>query len=89
MAIAARDFTTHVAGEQLSAYVDGELPPQERRHVAVHLQECATCRGTIQDYRRTGTLVRGVTTYAVPERLGRDLLRRLAGAGQHRGHAPA
>jgi anti-sigma factor RsiW len=48
--------------EAFSAYVDGELPPAERKHVEEHLATCIQCRVSLERFRRTvgrlGTLKR-------------------------------
>lgn len=38
--------------ELLSAYLDNELAPEERRRVAAHLQGCSHCSGVLADFRR-------------------------------------
>jgi anti-sigma factor RsiW len=39
--------------EELTAYVDGELPPPRRAEVAAHLGTCAECRSTEALLRQT------------------------------------
>ncbi len=41
------------ATEAFSAYVDGELPPDERAHVEDHLATCIQCRVSLERFRRT------------------------------------
>jgi anti-sigma factor RsiW len=41
--------------EELTAYIDGELPPARRAEVEVHLGTCAECQGTQALLRRTLT----------------------------------
>lgn len=36
-------MTCEIVREELVAYCDGELPEQDREHIAAHLQTCATC----------------------------------------------
>ncbi len=38
-------------GELLSGYIDGELTQQERQRVEVHCDECAECRGSLDDLK--------------------------------------
>jgi anti-sigma factor RsiW len=38
--------------EQLSAYLDGELPTDEQTELTGHLEHCAECRNTLQDLTR-------------------------------------
>jgi anti-sigma factor RsiW len=40
--------------ELLSPYLDGELSAEERRQVAVHLEECHSCSAQLSDFRRIG-----------------------------------
>lgn len=45
--------------EKLSAYVDGELPPEEVAAVEAHLAGCAECRALVEDLEvldRSGTV---------------------------------
>ena len=37
--------------ELLSPFLDGELGPDERAGVAIHLEQCAACRGLLDDLR--------------------------------------
>ena len=39
--------------DAFSAYVDGELPPNERAHVDEHLASCIQCRVSLERFRRT------------------------------------
>ena len=38
----------HLSDDRLSAYVDGELNPQEAAAAAAHLGECASCTGAVR-----------------------------------------
>jgi Tol biopolymer transport system component len=38
--------------ELLSAYLDNELAPEERRVVAAHVEECSHCSAVLADFRR-------------------------------------
>jgi anti-sigma factor RsiW len=40
----------------LGAYVDGELPPEDRRAVEFHLGDCADCWTFLATYRETVAL---------------------------------
>ena len=44
--------------EQLSAFVDGELPASQRISVERHLASCATCSGRVADLRAGSGLLR-------------------------------
>jgi anti-sigma factor RsiW len=82
MALAGQWATTHVAGEVLSAYFDGELPVEDRRHVEAHLRGCAACRAALREYHGTSALLHTLAAQPVPEKLGRDLRRRLPTAAK-------
>jgi hypothetical protein len=52
------DQYEHPTDEEIAAFLDGALPPSERRDVSVHLAECDDCRallGAAHDERRTGS----------------------------------
>ena len=38
-------------GELLSGYLDGELTQQERQRVQLHCEQCASCRGELEQIR--------------------------------------
>ena len=42
---------SHVDEGTLHAYIDGELPPNERTALEAHLAQCATCRATLAEER--------------------------------------
>lgn len=48
----------HEISEQLVAYWDGALSADEVRKVESHLRDCSTCRETLEDFRRTGELLK-------------------------------
>ncbi|HEX9893481.1 MAG TPA: zf-HC2 domain-containing protein, partial [Gemmatimonadales bacterium] len=67
--------------DQLSAYLDGELPPEPRGALEAHLAVCAPCRSVLQDLK---TIVAAAPRYtgSVP---GQDLwpaIRRAIDAGR-------
>src|SRR5512145_3332721 len=37
--------------DQLSGYLDGELPPAARASLEAHLADCGSCRAVLQDLR--------------------------------------
>src|SRR5881398_1403204 len=43
--------------EQLSAFLDNALAPEDHRTIALHLQTCADCRSILADYRYYDTLI--------------------------------
>lgn len=42
----------HPAPEQLSQFLDGDLPPEEHQRLATHLEVCAECAELLDDLRR-------------------------------------
>jgi anti-sigma factor RsiW len=47
--------------DQLTAYLDGALTPEEAATVAAHLAECPECRGTLDDLQAVRNLLRTVS----------------------------
>ena len=52
---------------RLSHFIDGQLPPDERRAVQQHLKSCSACRSTFRTTLRLGQRVRAVPTRLLPE----------------------
>ena len=44
--------------ERLSAYIDGELPPDDLREVEGHLSSCSRCRALLDELKAADSLVR-------------------------------
>jgi anti-sigma factor RsiW len=59
----------HVEREILSALIDGELSPQERRFVHDHLQECAACREAADEFGHIHGIVGDLPRFVAPESL--------------------
>jgi hypothetical protein len=57
--------TAHVRG-RLSAYLDGELPPEERSAVEQHLRVCAPCAHRLEDLAALDDAARALTIDAPP-----------------------
>jgi anti-sigma factor RsiW len=64
--MAFRSNGGHIAGEDISAYVDEELSPAETSRVHAHLQSCDDCRTLADDMRATQTLVRSTPLVSAP-----------------------
>lgn len=52
---------------RLSHFVDGQLPPDERRVLQQHLKSCPGCRSSFRGTLRLGQRVRAVPTRLIPE----------------------
>ncbi len=68
----------HPHEEAISAYLDGELAPAERRRLEAHLSACADCQRTLRGYQLLGDALR-TEAAPVPARLPLDLHARLRG----------
>ncbi|MFQ5960947.1 MAG: zf-HC2 domain-containing protein [Candidatus Methylomirabilales bacterium] len=55
--------------EQLSAYLEDELEPAERRNIEVHLEECAHCRQELALLQRTVSTLQSLEEVEAPPRL--------------------
>lgn len=66
---------------QLSAYLDGELRPEEMREVGAHLSGCAECQAELARLRALKHLLARVPEVEPPPELWVGLRARLAGAG--------
>jgi hypothetical protein len=64
--MAFRSNGGHIAGEDISAYVDEELSPAETSRVYIHLQSCDQCTALADDMRATQTLVRSMPLVRAP-----------------------
>ena len=57
---------THL-GELISAYLDGELRPEEHNRVINHLDVCASCRSALGEIHQARSVVRSLPTIEAPE----------------------
>lgn len=53
-------------GPRLSAYLDGELPDEDREKVEKHLQACHACRLLVRELEMTGSLVKDTLFRELP-----------------------
>ena len=65
--------------EDLSAYLDGELSPQEKAKVDLHLSSCAECRGELESARSASAKFRTQAAAKAPAGLA-DRVLSMAGA---------
>lgn len=59
----------HLSTEHLSAYLDGQVTPEERQQVESHLRTCPQCAGELESLRHTVSLLHQVRQVAVPRPL--------------------
>lgn len=52
--------------ELISAYLDGELTPRERRELAQHVSTCGRCAADLQSFQRVRAAVRALPVLDVP-----------------------
>src|SRR4051812_40146377 len=71
----------HVEREILSALIDGELSPDERRFVHEHLAECADCREVYDEFTHIHGMVVELPRLVAPEAFVSDALRPRRRAG--------
>ena len=60
--------------QQLSAYLDGELSPEESRSVRAHVASCPACRAELESLRRTIEAVKDLPPVAAPHDLKQRIL---------------
>jgi Putative zinc-finger len=56
----------HLTTEQLSAFLDKQLPPQEQAFFDAHLQSCQRCQGVLEELRRTVVLLHAMPQPQLP-----------------------
>jgi anti-sigma factor RsiW len=57
--------------DQLSKYVDDELPPRARQAIDAHCRDCARCRRMIAGLRRTIDVCRAAGSRPIPAKVRR------------------
>lgn len=65
----------HVEREILSALIDGELSPSERRFVHEHLQACEDCREAADEFTHIHGMVTELPRLVAPEAFVSEALR--------------
>jgi len=56
----------HIDGELLSAYLDGQVKPDEVRRVEAHLGTCPACQSKLASLRQTVTMLHALPRVPVP-----------------------
>lgn len=69
-------MSRHVEREILSALIDGELSPDERRMVHEHLQSCAACRETVEEFTQIHGMVGELPRLVAPASFVTDVVER-------------
>ncbi len=67
--------------ELLSAYVDGELPAQDRESLLEHLKECKACRRTLKELKLVKAAFGSLSEIEVPEGLHERVMAALNESG--------
>ncbi len=73
--------------EQLSAYLDRDLPPRDCRRIAAHARTCPRCADVLAGLRETTDLCRRAAHRPLPpavRQAARDRIRRLIGNPRRR-----
>jgi anti-sigma factor RsiW len=68
-------MSRHVEREILSALIDGELTPDQRRMVHEHLQTCADCRETAEEFTHIHGMVGELPRLVAPASFVSDVLK--------------
>ncbi len=56
----------HLTTARLSAYIDGQLSPEEQTQTEAHLQNCAVCQQQLAELRQTVALLRALPQPPLP-----------------------
>ena len=67
-------MSRHVEREILSALIDGELSSDERRMVHEHLQTCAACRETVEEFTQIHGMVGELPRLVAPAAFVTDVV---------------
>src|SRR5580658_5767977 len=60
--------------EQVMAYLDGELAPEQASRVAIHLEQCAECRELAENLRKVSSQMLAWSIEAPPNRMGEAVM---------------
>lgn len=87
MSAASHAIHQHLHGDwdRFSAYLDGELPSDERRAVEAHVAACPGCRAELDGLRRVASRLRSLERTAPPPLLADQVARRVAVAARQPG----
>jgi negative regulator of sigma E activity len=73
---------------RLSAYMDGEVDAELHREIAGHLNQCAQCRGELEELGGVDAMLRGLPQYVLPADFAKAMVARVQDAvsPEHSGH---
>ncbi len=63
--------------ERLSAYLDGDLSPEEMKEVAAHLSGCESCQAVLSELREVRDALRSLPEVEIPEDLHATIMERI------------
>jgi len=66
-----------VSAEDLSAFIDDELPAERKAQVAEHLRACASCGRELERFKNAGAAFRAHGRSPLPAGLSERIIRRL------------
>lgn len=75
--LAAKNRECRELREHASAYLESDLPEDEKERIRVHLEMCADCRTFTDTLRETISMLGSLPTRTAPSEL-KDRLRRIA-----------
>lgn len=76
-------MTDHISGEQISAWVDGELDSSDYRDAEAHLRDCAVCRAVYEEMASVTKLFGTAESLEAPPYLWRRILEALEAWSRH------
>ena len=75
-------MSAHAGGPELSAYLDGALPPEPRARVELHMSSCADCRAELDSLRHMKLALSAAPRRRLPADLALALERRFVAGSQ-------
>ncbi len=61
--------------EDLSRWIDGELPPERRAQVTAHLKSCTTCREALREFTQISAVIRDMAVSDAPAHVTDNAMR--------------
>ena len=66
--------------EKLSAYLEGVLPPEEKRPIEAHLISCQQCSSAFEDLKKTGAFLKNLEEVEPPPWMTKKIMARVRAA---------